>query len=285
MKPAKFRYYRASNLAEAIHLLAEAGDDARVLGGGQSLVPMMNFRSAQPGALVDITACHDLQYVRLEDGVVSIGAATPQLVAQRDEIVLERLPLMSKALERAGPRPVRNRATVGGGLANGYPMGHLVCVAKCLEAEIRLVSRAGERVLAAADFFLDALSTDLAAGELLHEVRFPAAKPGDRCDFQELGNHRSGTAVVMLASQLTCNDAGQSLARFGLAGVLGVPIRLPAVEALIGRPFDHQETADAIDTDLVAAGYEDDPGDKTKQYARQVAPYLIGKARAALAIA
>jgi carbon-monoxide dehydrogenase medium subunit len=284
MKPAQISYQRARSLADAILLLAQAGEDARVLGGGQSLVPMMNFRAAQPEALIDISACEDLRYVRLENGFLTIGGASPQLFVERHRLVRDHCPMIAQALARAGPRTVRNRATMGGGLANGYPLGHMVCVAVCLDAQICLISQEGERVLNASEFFLDAMTTDLAEGEILREVRFAVAEPGDRSDFRQLANHQAGAAVCMLASHLARGQSQEPGLRLAFAGALGVPIRLPSVEALAGSSPNMSLLADAIDGDFASAGYDEEYADEHQRYAREVSPYLIAEARRALGL-
>ena len=175
VKPAAFKYRRAGNAGrKRIALLGEAGEDARFLAGGQSLVPMMNFRLARPSVLVDLNGCADLAFVRREGGRLRIGAMTRQWDAEHDALVREHVPMVAAALSHAGPLTVRNRATVGGTLANGYPLAQLPCVAACLEAEMVLEGPQGERIVAAKDFFVAAMVTAIEPGELLREIRFPA---------------------------------------------------------------------------------------------------------------
>src|SRR5262249_24985837 len=162
-------------------------------------------------------------------------------------------------------RTIRNRATVGGSVANGYPLGHLVCVAICLEAKMCLVSDKGERVLDAREFFLSAMVTDIAPGEILREVRFPAAKPDDRSHFMQLANHPGGAAICMLASHLSPGVAEQTRLHFCLAGACDVPIRLRGVEALL---FATSEITNALASDFSLAGYDDHHASEHQKYAR-----------------
>jgi carbon-monoxide dehydrogenase medium subunit len=222
MKPAPFSYFRARNASEAVALLAAAGEDARFLAGGQSLVPMMNFRIAKPVALVDLNGCADLSYVILEKNKIRIGAMTRQYVAENEPLVREHCPLLARALAHAGPATVRNRATVGGSLANGYPLAQLPCVAVCLDAELVLEGPLGVRTVPASQFFVSAMVTDIRPGELLREAVFPASGPRARQAFRESGNHAGGTAQAVV-----CVSKDADL-RIAASGLQDVPVRIPA---------------------------------------------------------
>lgn len=220
MKPAAFDYLRARSADEAIALLAGAGEDARFLAGGQSLVPMMNFRIARPTALVDLNGCLDLSYVLLDKHHLRIGAMTRQYAAENHPLVREHCPLLAQALAHAGPATVRNRATVGGSLANGYPLAQLPCVALCLDAELVLEGPQGRRTVPARDFFVTAMVTDVRPGELLREAVFPVRGPGERHAFRESGNHAGGEAQAVV-----CVARGDQL-RIAASGLGPVPVRL-----------------------------------------------------------
>jgi CO/xanthine dehydrogenase FAD-binding subunit len=222
MKPAPFSYFRARNASEALALLAAAGEDARFLAGGQSLVPMMNFRIARPDALVDLNGCADLSYVILEKNRIRVGAMTRQFAAENDPLVREHCPLLAQALAHAGPATVRNRATVGGSLANGYPLAQLPCVAVCLDAEMVLEGPHGVRTVLAHQFFVTAMVTDIRPGELLREVVFPASGPRARHAFRESGNHAGGVAQAVV-----CVSKDAEL-RIAASGLQDVPVRIPA---------------------------------------------------------
>lgn len=197
MKPARFSYRRAENARHAVRLAREAGDEARFLAGGQSLVPMMNFRIARPPVLVDLADCLDIASVHREGERLRIGAMVRQRDAEQNPMVRAASPLLQMALRHAGPVTVRNRATVGGSLANGYPLAQLPCAALCLGAELVALSAEGERTIQAEDFFQGAMSTALVPGELLCEVVLPCIGPGERQAFRETGNHAGGSAQAI----------------------------------------------------------------------------------------
>jgi CO/xanthine dehydrogenase FAD-binding subunit len=154
MKPAVFEYYDPTTLGEALSLLARLGDDAKVLAGGQSLVPTMNFRLARPANLVDINRLAELSYIRVEAGTLALGAMTRQRQVERSALVLKGWPLIAEALEQVGHVQIRNRGTIGGSLAHADPAAELPAVMVALEAELVLRSARGERRLAAEDFFV-----------------------------------------------------------------------------------------------------------------------------------
>lgn len=220
MKPAAFSYARARSAAEALAQMAAAGEDARFLAGGQSLVPMMNFRIARPSVLVDLNACEDLAYVRLDGGRLRVGAMTRQRAAERHPLVREHCPMLAAALAHAGPATVRNRATVGGSMANGYPLAQLPCVAVCLDAAMVLEGPRGVRTVAAGDFFVTAMVTDAQPGELLREIVFPARRAGERQAFREAGNHAGGSALAIVCAS--------SDGRIAAAGLEPKPVRIGA---------------------------------------------------------
>jgi carbon-monoxide dehydrogenase medium subunit len=210
--------------------MAEAGDDARFLAGGQSLVPMMNFRVARPRTLVDLGGCDDLAFVRRDGDRLRIGAMTRQTDVESNELVREFCPMLCQALAHAGPLTVRNRATVGGSMANAYPLAQLPCVAVCLGAEMVLQRPGGIRSLCADDFFVTAMVTSIESGELLREIVFPCASPRTRQAFKESGNHAGGTALAIV-----CGCADGTDVRIAVSGVDSKPLRLRHVEELRSR--------------------------------------------------
>ena len=199
MKPSRFSYFRPRNAAEAIEMMAAAGDDARFLAGGQSLVPMMNFRIVWPSALIDLSDCADLAYVRHSAGKVHIGSMVRQRDAENDPTIRTHCPLVSHALAHAGPATIRNRATIGGTIANGYPLAQLPVVALCMNAEMILANRTGSRTVASLDFFVAGMTTAIRSDELLREIVLPAAGLSTRVAFVERGNHASGAALAIVA--------------------------------------------------------------------------------------
>lgn len=253
MKPAKFAYFRPRTAIEAVGMMRAAGDGALFLAGGQSLVPMMNFRIAQPNALVDLSACADLAFIRYECGRLCIGAMARQRDVELDPLVQRHCPLIAAALSRAGPDTIRNRATVGGSMANGYPVAELPVVAACLGAEMVLMSDTGLRRVAAADFFISAMATVIEPGELLREIAVPARGPNTRYGFAEQGNHAGGAALAIVAAcaEMASNDR-MTQARIAAAGLEEIPVRLKSVEAALVANGLGASIDDAYRTDLGA---------------------------------
>jgi aerobic carbon-monoxide dehydrogenase medium subunit len=257
VKPAAFKYRRARNAEHAVALLAEGGEDARFLAGGQSLVPMMNFRIARPSLLVDLGACADLAYVRRDGERLRLGAMTRQRDAEAHPLVGAHVPLLKEALAHAGPLTIRNRATVGGSMANGYPLAQPPCVAVCLDADMVLASPRGDRVLPATAFFLTAMTTAAERGELLREIVFPCSGPRTRHAFRESGNHAGGAALALVCGQSEHDAAGRIVeARIAISGVDSKPVRMPAVEAALKARTD-LDVAYAADVGRPLASYAD----------------------------
>lgn len=234
MKPAKFDYHAPRSLAEVLSLLDRYGEDARVLAGGQSLVPLMNFRILQPRALISINHCPELAYVRKEaDGLVC-GALTRQGEAQHSQDVQAECPLLAAALPWIGGISNRNRGTVCGSLAHADPLAELPAVATALDARFSIAGMKGRREVAAGDFFLGGLTTCIQPGEMLEAVRFPRSGSDVRAAFVEVGNRWHGFAVVGVAAQLQLDKSGKcTSARLAAIGVDEKPVRLEAAEAIL----------------------------------------------------
>jgi aerobic carbon-monoxide dehydrogenase medium subunit len=262
MKPARFAYFRPRNATEAVIMMRSAGDGARFLAGGQSLVPMMNFRIAQPVGLVDLSACSDLAFVRHEGGRLRIGAMTRQRDVELDALVRQHCPLVAVALSKAGPVTIRNRATAGGSIANGYPIAELPVVAVCLEAEMVLVNDMGARTVAAADFFLSGMVTAIEPSELLREIVVPARGPSTRYGFAERGNHAGGAALAIVAgcAEVAGGDRVTHVS-IAAAGLETIPVRLKTVEATLvakglGVAVDEAYRADLAKLEALESGQD-----------------------------
>jgi aerobic carbon-monoxide dehydrogenase medium subunit len=201
VKPARFAYRTAETVEEAVAMLAELGEDARVLAGGQSLVPMLNLRLARPSALVDVGRVAELSGISA-NGALRLGASTRQADALRSATVAERAPLLTQALRHVGHPATRSRGTVGGSIAHADPAAELPAVLLALEGEATVASGGGERVVPAASLFTGPFATTLAEGELLSAVHFGDAPHGGRCGFAEIARRRgdfalAGAAVVV----------------------------------------------------------------------------------------
>jgi CO/xanthine dehydrogenase FAD-binding subunit len=237
MKPARFDYVAPRSEDEALAALAEHGDGARILAGGQSLIPLMNFRLAQPAVIVDINRLADLAYVRPADGGLAIGALTRQHALERDTAVRARLPVLAEACHLIGHLPIRHRGSVGGNLAHADPASELPAAMVALGAEMLAVSRRGRRTLGAEEFFTGPLTTALRPDELLAEIRVPGLPPRTGGAFVEMSRRAGDYALVGVAALITLDQAGRcERARLALCGVGPTPVRaLAAEQALTGE--------------------------------------------------
>jgi CO/xanthine dehydrogenase FAD-binding subunit len=248
VKPAPFTYHRATSTREAVDMLASASEDASVLAGGQSLVPLMNFRVAQPAHLVDINFVDELDYIRLDDGWLAIGARTRQAAVERSDDVARAAPLLSEAMRSVAHPPVRHRGTVVGSIVHADPAAELPAVLLALEGEVVIHGPSGERRVAASDFFTGPLMTAKAAGELVTEVRVPAADGnGSGHALVEFSRRHADFAVAGAAV------AGSAVALFGVADT---PVRAAGAEQLLagdaGADAAHVAAAATADLHPVA---------------------------------
>jgi carbon-monoxide dehydrogenase medium subunit len=233
MKLPPVEYEAPTTVAEAIDLLAEYLDEASVLAGGQSLIPLLALRLARPAVLIDINGLAELSEVSETGGWVAIGAVTRDYVAEKSETVAGTVPLLAAALPLIGHEAIRSRGTIGGSLAHADPAAELPAVARALDAEFVVRGQSGERVIPAAQWFEGYLTTSRGPDELLLEVRFPAARPGTGVSFQEVARRHGDFAMVGLAASLVFADGVISDARLAFAGVSDVPVRAAAAEDLL----------------------------------------------------
>ncbi len=238
MKPAPFEYIRPASLAEACALLA-GDEDARLIAGGQTLVPMLAMRLARPARLIDILRLPELAGLRTENGSIVVGATTRQALAERDAVIKASVPLLAQALPWVGHPPTRNRGTIGGSIANADPSAEIPLVAVTLGAEILLATAHGERSVPADDFFVGAMLTAIGPGECIRAIRFPVW-PHKRVGtgFFEISARRSDFAFVAAAAQLALDDEGRCIdVALGVGGVGERPMRLD-VSSLNGTKLD-----------------------------------------------
>jgi carbon-monoxide dehydrogenase medium subunit len=233
MKLPPVDYQAPTTVPEAVELLAEHQDEASVLAGGQSLIPLLALRLAHPSVLIDINGIAELSGVSATDGRVAIGAMTREYVAEESETVADAVPLLAAALPLIGHEAIRSRGTVGGSLAHADPAAELPAVARALDAEFVVRSPAGERVIPASEWFEGYLTTSRAPDELLTEVRFPAAGRGTGTSFQEVARRHGDFAMVGLAASVTLSGGVITEARLAFAGVSDVPVRAAGAEDLL----------------------------------------------------
>lgn len=239
MKPAPFDYVRPSSLAEACEISA-TDDDARVIAGGQTLIPMLAMRLARPTKLIDILRLKELHGIRAEGDVLVIGAVTRQVEVERSEIVRRSLPLLTKALPWVGHPPTRNRGTVGGSIANADPSAEIPLVAVTLGAEIEIANPSERTRMPADEFFIGPMLTSVMPGDCVCAVRFPVwSHQRVGTGFHEVSARQSDFAFVAAAAQVALDDAGRCVeARLGLGGVGDRAIRIdlaPLVGAIPAR--------------------------------------------------
>jgi CO/xanthine dehydrogenase FAD-binding subunit len=233
MKLPPFDYEAPKTVSGAVELLAEHPDEASVLAGGQSLIPLLALRLARPGVLIDINGIDELSGVSAADGWMAIGAMTRGYVAEKSETVANTMPLLAAALPFIGHEAIRSRGTIGGSLAHADPAAELPAVARALDAEFVVRGQSGERVIPAAEWFEGYLTTSRRSDELLVEVRFPAAGRGTGVSFQEIARRHGDFAIVGLAVSLVVSGEVISDARLAFAGLSDVPVRAAAAEDLL----------------------------------------------------
>ena len=233
MKLPPVEYEAPTTVVEAIDLLAGQLDEASVLAGGQSLIPLLALRLARPAVLIDINGIAELSGVSATDGWVAIGAMTREYVAEKSEEVADAVPLLAAALPLIGHEAIRSRGTIGGSLAHADPAAELPAVARALDAEFVVRGQSGMRVIPAAEWFEGYFTTSRRPDELLVEVRFPAVGRGTGISFQEVARRHGDFAIVGLAVSLTLSDGVISDARLAFAGMSDVPVRAAAAEDLL----------------------------------------------------
>ncbi|MGH3343812.1 MAG: FAD binding domain-containing protein [Carbonactinosporaceae bacterium] len=238
MKPPPFDYRRPDSLAETLDVLGSLGDAAKVLAGGQSLVPMMNLRLAYPEALVDINHVVGLNNVHFDDEHLRIGAAVRDSTVERCGRVAEANPLLARAIQFVGHPPIRNRGTLCGSLAHADPAAELPAVALATGARMKVASKRGVREVPADDFFRSYFTTILEPDELLVEAVFPTLAAGSGWGFQEVSRRYGDFAMVGVAAVVAVQDGACRDARLSIFGGGAVPTRVRGAEQLLeGRPL------------------------------------------------
>lgn len=280
MKPAEFDYTAPVTVEEALDALAARPDEARVLAGGQSLVALMNLRLAMPSLVVDINRVEGLEGIVERDGGVVIGATARQADVERSDVVTSRCRLLVDALRWVSHPQLRNRGTVVGSLVHHDPAAELPAVAVALDAKLTLRSPGGTRVVDAKDFFLTHYTTDVAPGEMVTEVWFPALEAGTGTSFTEIARRRGDFALVGVAVALRAQEGEVTGARVAMCAMADRPVRCRAVEeALVGAPSEPATfaTAAAAVDDEAALSPSDDIH-ASAHYRRSVASVLVERA-------
>ncbi len=280
MKPASFAYDAPETLPAALDLLARHGDEAKVLAGGQSLIPVLNFRLSQPARLIDLNRIGGLADIRRgADGGLSIGAMTRQRAIERSPLVAEAAPLLAEAVPWIAHPQLRNRGTIGGSLVHADPAAELPALAVALEARFRLVKSGGERWVAARDFYTGLFSTLLEPDELLVEIAIPAAAARTGFSFLEIARRHGDYAQVGLAASVTLGDDGRCrAARLTFLSAGDRPVEARGASSLLaGTSLD----AAAIDASAAAVDREISPFSDvhaTAEFKRHLARVLTRRA-------
>ena len=239
MKPAPFNLLRPKNVEEALALLQSHRAEAKVLAGGQSLVPLMNFRLAQPHNLIDLNGVVGLNEIKVDERSLTLGAMVRQRDVEQSPIIAARLPILGEAIAQVAHPAIRNRGTVGGSLVHADPSAELPLLAVALDATFHLRSARASRSVAAMDFYQGYLLTDIAPDELLVEIVFHLPPPGAGWCFTEIARRHGDFAIVAVAVLLDFGrDRSVNFARVALGGVGPAPLRVAAAEEILlgGRP-------------------------------------------------
>ncbi len=249
MKPAPFAYHAPETAEDAVSVLAEYGDEAKVLAGGQSLMPMLSLRLARPEHIVDVNRVRDLAGVRRENGALVVGATTRHVTLERDPEIAAAAPLLRRVAPYIGHFQIRNRGTLGGSLAHADPSAELPAVARVLDAEFEVLGPQGSRRIAASEFFQTVFTTALEPEELLVAVRFPVWSEGAGFAVEEVARRHGDFALVGAMVAVEVQDGRIDRVAIGLTGMGSVPERAPGVErALAG--------AAVADLDLTDVGVQ-----------------------------
>jgi len=243
MIPQSFEYFRPQSISEAIALLQEHGDGAKILSGGQSLIPMMKIRLARPECIIDINRLADLHYVKEEADFLKIGGLTREADLETSDLIRSKYPIILDTAASIADPQVRNMATVGGNLAHGDPANDHPATMLALEAEIVAVGQHGERIIPIKDFFRSVFTTALEHGEILTEIRIPIPPAGSGGAYFKLERKVGDFATVGVAAQVTLDGAGVcQRAGIGLTNVGATPIKATRAEGfLVGKTMDKQQ--------------------------------------------
>jgi len=281
MKPPVFDYIAATSIGMAVAALAEASGEAKVLAGGQSLMPMLNFRLLRPSILIDINRIPGLAFIEETPDSIRIGALTRHFQLETSPLVARHFPVLSCAMTHVAHLAIRNRGTIGGSLSHADPAAELPMLVLLLNAELRIVSASGTRAVAARDFFLDTMTVALDSAELLTEIVLPKLPPHTGWGFEEVARRHGDFALAAVATTLTLSGGRIAEARIASTGVGPTALRATEAETLlVGRRLNDKLTLRAIaavretispETDLHASS----------DYRRHLAGVLTGRALAA----
>jgi carbon-monoxide dehydrogenase medium subunit len=280
MKPAPFKYFAPSTTEEALVYLGEYGYEAKVLAGGQSLIPTMNFRLAQPSVLIDLNNIPELSYIKKGPDGLRIGAMTRQRELENDPLVLENSKLIHETMPFIAHSQIRNRGTVGGSIAHADPASELPAVMLTLQANFRVRNRSEERWIPASEFFMGMFSTALSPEEILVEIAVPPLPPRSGWSFQEVARRHGDFALVGVAAVVSLNENSKcQQARMALLSVGDGPVVASrSAQSLVGHTVTEELIRAAAE--VTATQDIDPPGDihASSEYRRHLARVLTARA-------
>jgi aerobic carbon-monoxide dehydrogenase medium subunit len=279
LKPAKFAYHAPETIEQAIKILGQYEGNARILAGGQSLIPIMNFRIASPSAIVDLRRIPNLAYIGEESDMIRIGAMTRQRAVEFSPLIREKLPLLHEAIGWVGHLPTRSRGTIGGSIAHADPSTEIPMVLQALEGEVIAQGPSGKRAIKAADLFLAPLTTSLEPFEILVEIRLPVMAADVGHAVEEFARRRGDFAITAIAAAVRLNGEACRLIRLAAAGIGPTPLRLRAAEGVL---LDSKLEADAVEaaSNAAAAALVEPPSDSnaSADFRRHLAGELTRRA-------
>lgn len=279
MKPAPFAYAKARSVEDAVRLLNEHGDNAKLLAGGQSLMATLNMRLSQPAILIDLNGIPGLDGIALNGGDVAIGALVRHATAAKSDVIAKHVPLIAMAMPHIGHPAIRNRGTIGGSIAFADPAAELPACFLALNGEAEITGKNGTRRVTADDFFRGLYETAIAADEMLTAIRLPSATPEMRYGFAELSRRHGDYALVGLAAVARADGAGLKDVRLAYFGVGLTPVRATIAEAaLIRGSID--DAVEALDYDMAPPDDVQETGPVKRHLAgvllRRVAAQMMG---------
>ena len=246
MKPSQFNYVRPSTLDQAIAALAAAAGDGKIIAGGQSLMPMMNFRLVSPALLIDINRIKELDFLEEQAGGLRIGALTRHHTLETSPLVKRLFPVLSAAMAHVAHLAIRNRGTIGGSISHADPAAELPMMMLLLESRITAVSPRGKRVIDAADFFIAALTSDVQEDEIVTEIALPALPAGAGWAFEEVARRPGDYAMAAVGVILTQEQGRAAQVRIGVMGVGDTPMRMSDAEAVLSGQACDEHSLDAV---------------------------------------
>jgi len=278
MKPATFEYVVVDSVMKGVTVLSEARGEAKILAGGQSLVPMLNFRLIRPAILVDINRIRGLAFIEETGNTIRVGALTRHYELEISPVLAKHLPVVASAMTHVAHLAIRNRGTIGGSLSHADPAAELPMMALLLNARLQVVSSKGERTVAALDFFRDALTVDLGEDEIVTEIHLPKLPPNTGWGFEEVARRAGDFAVAAVAATVTASDDKIEEARIALTGVAPTPVRAQKAEALLRGEKIETKLIECVIEAVRSVIAPDSDLHASSDYRRHLAGVLTGRA-------